>query len=152
MTSKHPERNSPLQGCLLLTLHKIHPASWLLLLHSWARIPAESSWHLSPQRQCLPEIPGMLSLPVGGESQAKRPLGSCLHGSMPLLDANGVWPGMRPKRWVAPLPPASGYHGCLVLHLLLQLQDPSSDIRIGQGHSPTGHFVIFFSFYFIPHM
>lgn len=86
----------------------------------------------------------MLSLPVGGESQAKRPLGSCLHGSMPLLDANGVWPGMRPKRCVAPLPPASGYHGCLVLHLLHQLQDPSLDIRIGQGHSPSGHFVKFF--------
>lgn len=44
--SKHPERNSPLQGCLLLTFRMIYPASWLLSPYSGARIPAESSRHL----------------------------------------------------------------------------------------------------------
>lgn len=44
--SKRPERNSPLQGCLLLTFRMIYPASWLLSPYSGARIPAESSWHL----------------------------------------------------------------------------------------------------------
>lgn len=92
----------------------------------------------------------MLSCPVGGESQAKKPLASCPHSSMPLLDANGVWPGMRTKRWVAPVSPASCCHGCLVLHLPVQPQDPSLDIRIGQGHFPSGHFVEIFMLLFHP--
>lgn len=81
----------------------------------------------------------MLSCLVGGESQAKKLLASCPRGSTPLLDAKGPRGGLRP----CPQPLVA--KGAWSSICFVELQDPSSDIKIYQDHFLTSHFVeVFF--------